>query len=115
MIRNLLLALCLVLSTSLDALAQDSEVKLTPDVPTEVAPRTQAEFDGFGWKEFVALNWPANADGTPSKDFRIGENDSAARVWQYWMGPGAVLLPDGSKPTWTPGGGLTGLQLTKAP
>lgn len=115
MIRNLLLALCLVLSTSLDALAQDSGVKLTPDVPAEVAPRTQAEFDGFGWKEFVALNWPANADGTPSKDFRIGENDSAARVWQYWMGPGAVLLPDGSKPTWVPGGGLTGLQLTKAP
>jgi hypothetical protein len=114
MIRDLLLALCLVLSTSLDALAQDSEVKLTPDIPAEVAPRTQAEFDGFGWKEFVALNWPANADGTPSKDFKIGENDSAARVWQYWMGPGAVLLPDGSKPTWTPGGGLTGLQLTKA-
>ncbi|MEK6260933.1 MAG: hypothetical protein AABP62_20220 [Planctomycetota bacterium] len=115
MIRYALLASCAAVGLSSLGSSRCSAVDLTPVIPTEVSPRAQIEFDAFGWKEFVALNWPANADGTPNTTITIGQSDDVARVWQFWMGPSAVFKSDGSKPTWTPGAGLTSYQLTKAP
>src|SRR5512143_1938455 len=32
---------------------------------SQLAAPQQRPFDIFSWESFVALNWPANADGTP--------------------------------------------------
>ena len=32
-----------------------------------LTPKTQPCFDVFSWQSFVALNWPANSDGSPGK------------------------------------------------
>jgi hypothetical protein len=46
----------------------------------------QPYFDQLSWQEFVALNWPANADGTPNDTSTIG-NVSGPRVWEYYTDP----------------------------
>lgn len=43
----------------------------------------QRPFDEFSWQSFVALNWPATADGTPI-DSRFSSNPDAPRVWQSY-------------------------------
>ena len=79
-------------------------IVLSSDLPHEVeladppAP-AQADFDDFSWKSFVALNWPANADGTPSSA-RIGEEPAAQRVWEFYLHPKDVFLPLGATPEW---------------
>jgi hypothetical protein len=74
--------------------------ELPHDVDLAQKMPQQADFDLYSWKEFVALNWPANADGTPNKKVKIGEESKARRVWEFYMDPGDVFLPDGSKPVW---------------
>lgn len=95
-------------------------VQLSPELPFDVehanpAQPTQREFDEYSWQSFVALNWPANADGTPNKDAVIGQDPKAKRVWEHYMIPDDVFLPDGSKPTWgPPKDRAAGLQMAKA-
>lgn len=60
----------------------------------------QMDFDVFSWKSFVALNWPAKADGTPNTAVKIGQDTQAKRVWEHYMDPIDVFLADGSKPAW---------------
>src|SRR6266446_3673543 len=83
---------------------EDEEPVLSYEFPHEVelaqkAPQ-QMDFDVFSWKSFVALNWPANADGTPNTNVKIGQEAKAKRVWEFYMDPDDVFLPDGSEPTW---------------
>lgn len=50
----------------------------------------QRPFDNFSWQSFVALNWPANPDGTPAPG-PIGTDPSAPRVWQSYVDALAVF------------------------
>ena len=50
---------------------------------SQLAATQQRPFDIFSWESFVALNWPANADGTPLSD-PIGTHPDAPRVWQSY-------------------------------
>ena len=80
---------------STDPICADSTVhQLCPVIPHEVVvqvpngytgliPRVQARFDMFSWQTFVALNWPANADGTPMGSF--DGNPGAPRVWETYL------------------------------
>lgn len=40
----------------------------------------QTPFDYFSWQTFIALNWPADANGNPTG--YIGQNPGALRVWE---------------------------------
>src|SRR5271165_7212382 len=40
----------------------------------------QREFDILSWQAFIALNWPAAADGSPARDKTIADS-TANRVW----------------------------------
>lgn len=46
----------------------------------------QRPFDNFSWQSFVALNWPANPDGSPAVG-PIGSNPAARRVWEFYATP----------------------------
>lgn len=57
----------------------------------------QKPFDNFSWQSLVALNWPANPDGTPS-NLPFNSDWSKPRVWDYFMQATQVFPPDGSAP-----------------
>lgn len=44
----------------------------------------QPNFDYLAWQMFVALNWPANADGTPSTSTTITNDTTSPRVWEFY-------------------------------
>lgn len=46
----------------------------------------QPPFDAFSWQTFVALNWPADAQGNPTGN-SIGANANNMRVWEYYTDP----------------------------
>lgn len=83
-------------------------------VPPLCNAARQRNFDFFGWQEFVALNWPADAEGRPIAGKTIGQEPRARRVWQGFMGPSAVFLPGGAEPTWRPGAGIDVSQQSKS-
>lgn len=81
------------------AAAAQHEGGLSPDLPHDVPPdATPVDFEEFSWQSFVALNWPADADGNPLPG-PIGTDPRALRVWQYYPTPEAVFLPDARRPT----------------
>ncbi|HEX8694565.1 MAG TPA: hypothetical protein VF746_19230 [Longimicrobium sp.] len=45
--------------------------------------RDQRHFDTFSWQSFVALNWPASADGAPLPSFT--DSTGAPRVWETYL------------------------------
>lgn len=63
----------------------------------EQIPEAQRLFDIFAWRAFVALSWPARADGSPDTSKSLADATSP-RVWMGWRGNDTVFLPDGSKP-----------------
>ena len=50
----------------------------------------QPHFDVFSWQTFVALNWPAGADGRPV-GASIGDHPENQRVWEYYQDPAQVF------------------------
>jgi hypothetical protein len=60
-------------------------------------PVTQDDFDNFSWQSFVALNWAANADGTPNPKIPLGTG-GVTKVWDYYKDIDEVFLKDGAKP-----------------
>jgi hypothetical protein len=56
-------------------------------------------FNNFAWQAFVALNWPANCQGQPLTDKKIGEAPDSPRVWEFYRIPPEVFLPKGKDPT----------------
>ena len=83
---------------------------LSPDLPFDIdveafrkldrdkqIPEAQRLFDIFAWQTFIALNWPANADGSPNRDKTLSDNTSP-RVWMSWRTNDSVFKPDGSRP-----------------
>jgi hypothetical protein len=53
-------------------------------------PKEQVCFDYFSWCSFVALNWPANPDGTPMAG-KFTDNPNAPRVWESYVDPGELF------------------------
>lgn len=79
----------------------DAPVAFSSNVPHEVdvvlpngyqglSPNTQPCFDIFSWQSFLALNWPANADGSPVQGPITG-NTGSPRVWEYYKQPSEVF------------------------
>ena len=100
---------------SLDPICADSTIhQLCPVIPHEVVvqvpdgytgfqPAVQAKFDMFSWQSFVALNWPANPDGTPLPTF--DGNPTAPRVWETYLDAAEVYSSGGRTPCTVPPGG----------
>lgn len=78
---------------------------LPHEIDNSMLPRTayksvlstkfQSPFDLFSWQSFVALNWPANANGTTDTTSSILTNSSALRVWEYYPLADTVFKPAG--------------------
>ena len=66
-------------------------------LPGSNIPEGQRLFDIFAWQTFVALNWPALANGQPDNTLTIA-NTSAPRVWEYFVDVGLVYQKDGAAP-----------------
>jgi hypothetical protein len=69
-------------------------------------PSVQVKFDNFSWQSFIALNWPANDDGTPNLSASLTSDQSVTRVWDLYKDADEVFLaggatPDGSYPSKT--------------
>lgn len=80
--------------------------QLSPTIPLAITvtnPATleslQNDFDVFSWQSFVALNWPANPDGTPNNQLVIGQMPNGPVVWQSWKESRDIFLLDGAKPS----------------
>lgn len=78
---------------------------LSPTIPLQIpAPSSgsledvQHAFDVFSWQMFVALNWPANTDGSPDTNRVIGQNPKGSVVWQNWRESRGIFLPAGKQP-----------------
>jgi hypothetical protein len=61
---------------------------------SRMSPQTQPPFDLFSWQSFVALNYPADANGNPiNSAFRT--NDTSLRVWEHYVLADTVFKPGG--------------------
>ncbi|MBS1637541.1 MAG: hypothetical protein JST26_16620 [Bacteroidetes bacterium] len=80
----------------------DEQPEITSFLPHEVdvflnngyqglTPQVQPCFDIFSWKSFIALNWPANPDGSPMSGPYSGDHPAAKRVWEYYTDPAEVF------------------------
>src|SRR4051812_35961966 len=87
--------------------AADQAIVLSPTLPVTITvpqknpdlAQLQTDFDVFSWQTFVALNWPAKADGTPNQDVQIGQDGALVRsVWETWKESIEVFKNDGSAP-----------------
>ena len=72
---------------------------------------TQINFDYFAWQMFVALNWPADGSGNPSKT-PIGQAPDAPRVWESYKTPAEVFPGNTAPGTCGDGGGRLTLNQT---
>lgn len=50
----------------------------------------------LSWQTFVALNWPASADGSANTSAKIGAPGQT--VWESWKESYEIFLPQGQKP-----------------
>lgn len=71
------------------AIPHEVEVNL-PNGYSGLIPRDQVCFDYFSWRSFVALNWPANADGSPM-NCNFTDFPDTPRVWEYYTDPAALF------------------------
>lgn len=77
---------------------------LSPDVPPDVTITSntlegqQRDFDQLSWATFIALNWPATADGEPDKRKVIGQDGDNPTVWEAWKETSEIFLPGGRRP-----------------
>ncbi|HEX7816862.1 hypothetical protein [Dyella sp.] len=72
------------------------EIKVTGSKPTLAS--LQHDFDVFSWQSFIALNWPANADGTPNTTITIGQAINSPVVWESYRESRTIFLPGGAAP-----------------
>lgn len=77
---------------------------LSPQIPFDVTvvppvslQSLQHDFDVLSWQTFVAINWPALANGIPNSDAQIGKPD-APTVWESWRESYQIFLPNGQTP-----------------
>lgn len=60
---------------------------------SQLSPQDQRPFDNFSWQLFLALNWPADAQGNPLPG-PINANPEAPRVWMFYPTPQDVFHLD---------------------
>src|SRR5882762_8798504 len=59
----------------------------------------QHDFDVYSWRQFIALNWPADASGNPRTNRMIGQDGADyTTVWESWRSVPSIFRPDGSTP-----------------
>ncbi|MEP6465954.1 MAG: hypothetical protein ABJB05_06595 [Parafilimonas sp.] len=58
----------------------------------------QNSFDVLSWKTFIALNWPAMANGNPDTSACFTSNTSST-VWENWMPSTKIFVAAGQKPS----------------
>jgi hypothetical protein len=79
-----------------------------------LTPSTQPCFDVFSWQSFVALNWPANSDGSPVKG-SFTDDPQSMRVWEYYTDPAVIFETNEQLLPFTgpvkQGSGLKGLRM----
>jgi len=63
-------------------------------------PAFQPDFDVYSWNTFIALNWPAGADGNADPSQKIGQKGDNDTVWEHYRDVSDVFLPGGAQPTW---------------
>jgi hypothetical protein len=72
---------------------------------SDFTPQGQAPFDNFSFQSLVALNWPANPDGTPSHQ-PFNSLVSTPRVWDFFKTVDQVFpafgIPDHAFPSAPP-------------
>jgi hypothetical protein len=79
---------------------------------TGLTATVQPAFDQFSWQSFVALNWPAGADGKPLPG-PIGANPGSPRVWETYEDAADVFWPGTTAAACNTGGGKLLLQMAK--
>ncbi|HET9765911.1 MAG TPA: hypothetical protein VFS60_03630 [Thermoanaerobaculia bacterium] len=64
----------------------------------------QCSRDFWSWQTFVSLNWPGTVTGDKvvRPDPRLPVSGPGNRVWELWMDPDSVFLPNAVTPVWTP-------------
>jgi hypothetical protein len=60
----------------------------------------QPDFDVYSWNTFIALNWPAGADGNADPSQQIGQKGDNDTVWEHYRDVSDIFLPGGAQPTW---------------
>ena len=74
---------------------------ITPDlssIPHNPNSTKEQKINEFAWRDFVALNWPANCQGKPLEHQLIGQAPEAPRVWELYPSPKDVFQPNGATP-----------------
>jgi len=74
-------------------------IPVNPSISDKTSYNPETAFGAFAWKAFVALNWPADADGSPLTDQTIGEAPDAPRVWEFYQAPEEVFNPKSKQST----------------
>jgi hypothetical protein len=64
-----------------------------PGPSTQLKP-DQTSFDNFAWRVFVALSWPAAAEGGPDTKAVIGQRADGPSVWETFADPEAIFFSD---------------------
>jgi hypothetical protein len=83
-------------------------IVLNPSIPGDVNVTAQTvsidtfqpDFDVYSWNMFIALNWPAGADGNADPSKQIGQNGDNDTVWAHYRDVGNIFLPGGARPSW---------------
>lgn len=78
---------------------------VAPDAPREVAEEGEDPFYAFGdfaWRAFLALNWPAGADGGPDRAASLGA--MGPRVWERFAARDVLAASRQGAPCGAPAG-----------
>src|SRR2546423_451334 len=74
-----------------------NEAKILDLVHKNALLSAHSEFDTLAWQAFIALNWPADGDGRPSKALPLS-NTEAPRVWEFWRPADTIFKKEGQAP-----------------
>nr|WP_300311499.1 hypothetical protein [Halomonas sp.] len=85
-------------SNTLPTLNSTIPLEITSTKSPVTLESLQHDFDVFSWQSFIALNWPATADGQPNNDMVIGQDPGGPVVWQSWRESRSIFLPGGAQP-----------------
>jgi hypothetical protein len=83
-------------------------IVLSPVIPGDVNVTAQTvsidafqpDFDVYSWNTFIALNWPAGADGNADPSKKIGQSGDNDTVWEHYRDVSDIFLAGGARPTW---------------
>jgi hypothetical protein len=76
------------------------DVNVTDPAQTKSIETFQPDFDVYSWNMFIALNWPAGADGNADPNKQIGQNGDNDTVSAHYRDVANIFLPGGTTPSW---------------